>query len=989
MNSNNQNICYNCGGEWISRDGKFVCAHCGTYKPAAITGEELTLLYTAFQKLRLAEFYEAEQEFDDVIHRYPSNSQAYWGRLMARYCIKYEEDYDGKRIPTCYAASIESIFASSDYKKAMECADEENRAVFKKHAGYIERVRKEWIEKAKKEKPYDVFLCYKESDLPNGIDRTKDSLAMQELYVHLTSKGYRVFYSHESLREKVGEKYEPYIFNALSTAKVMIVYGSKPEYITSVWMKNEWTRYEKRMKSGEKKQGSLLVACDGFQPGELPSMLASMQCLNAGDKSFYSDLDESIEKIIYGAPLSEIRKKKRKERAPIVITTLVLLLILCASAAWYFLRPITKVTDSRYGASVSAEYGSFLWNTTLRVEALSSSEAWKDQIAMLPVDTEGSRLYQLSLWNGEEPMAWEGDLTVSIPLPEDVSELRASIYELNGNTAKKVKFEIVDGKIVFKTHQLSVYLIAKREHTVAIDAAIAPTCTAYGYTEGSHCSDCLEVLISPQVIPALGHTGGTEATCTTPQTCTVCGETMKPALGHTTDGPSCTESQNCKVCGVATTPTGHQPSEVSCTEAQICTECGKELAPATGHSHQPSVTLPTCTAEGYTLYICRCGDSYKENIVSALGHKPGEESTCSAPQTCTICLEILRPALEHVLGNTATCAEAQRCALCGEVLKEASAHTPGEWTVAIAPTATQDGLRVRKCTICGNNAEEKSIPATGSQGLAYKVNFGTQTCSITGIGDCKDTDVVIPSTIDGYTVTKIASNAFAGSILLKSTLTSVVIPDTVTKIGMAAFSNCDKLVRIVIGDGVTHVKASAFRGCDNLKEVVIGSSVKSMGLYVFQACKSLENVVIKEGASVIGKYAFANCTSLKSIVIPGSVKKISNFAFSNCKGLTEATIENGVERIGARAFLYCKSLTRVTIPESVKKIGESAFNTCSSLKEIRYGDTATQWAGKKGFLGIRTGRKISFGLMWDNQTGGYSVYCTDGIVSKAGGITEY
>ena len=219
--------------------------------------------------------------------------------------------------------------------------------------------------------------------------------------------------------------------------------------------------------------------------------------------------------------------------------------------------------------------------------------------------------------------------------------------------------------------------------------------------------------------------------------------------------------------------------------------------------------------------------------------------------------------------------------------------------------------------------------------------------------------------------------------------TSVVIPDTVTKIGMAAFSNCDKLVRVVIGEGVTHINASAFRGCDSLTDIVIGSGVKRMGAYVFQGCKKLENVVIKDGASVIGRYAFANCTSLTNLVIPGSVKKICNFAFSNCKGLTEAIIENGVGRIGARAFLYCKSLTRVTIPESVEKIGESAFNTCSSLEEIRYDGTTEQWAGKKGLFGIRTGKKISFGMMWDNQTGGYSVYCTDGTVSKTGGVVIY
>ena len=306
----NQNICYNCGGEWIPRGGRLVCAHCGSYKPTAITGEEMTLLYTAFQKLRLAEFYDAEQEFDDVIRRYPSNAQAYWGRLMARFGIKYEEDYDGGRIPTCYSASIESIFSASDYQKAMEYADEESRAVFKEHAGYIERVRKEWIEKAKKEKPYDIFISYKDSDREHGVKRTRDSFAMQDLYIYLTNKGYRVFFSHETLREKTGEKYEPYIFNALSTAKIMLVYGSDPDYINSTWVKNEWTRYKKRIQAGEKKPNSLLVAYEGFSPSELPLALSSTQCFDATDRRFYSDLTDKIEEILFsGAPAKTIFSK--------------------------------------------------------------------------------------------------------------------------------------------------------------------------------------------------------------------------------------------------------------------------------------------------------------------------------------------------------------------------------------------------------------------------------------------------------------------------------------------------------------------------------------------------------------------------------------------------------------------------------------------------------------------------------------------------------
>ena len=147
----NQNMCYNCGGEIISRGGRFVCSSCGSYMPEQISGEEVSLLYAAFQKLRLADFYEAEREFDDIIRRHPRNAQGYWGRLMSHYGIKYEKDYDGRCIPTCYATSIDSVYESSDYRKAMELADAETRAVFKDHADYMERVRRNgWTRRAVK-----------------------------------------------------------------------------------------------------------------------------------------------------------------------------------------------------------------------------------------------------------------------------------------------------------------------------------------------------------------------------------------------------------------------------------------------------------------------------------------------------------------------------------------------------------------------------------------------------------------------------------------------------------------------------------------------------------------------------------------------------------------------------------------------------------------------------------------------------------------------
>ena len=294
----NQNICNICGDAYVYRSGRWVCPSCGAYKAEELSNEEVTLLYNAAQKLRLANFDEAELAYSDIIEKYPRNPEGYWGRLLSKYGIKYEDDFDGRKIPTCYATSIESVVTDRDYLKAIALADSDTKRYYEEQAGYIERVRREWIERAKREKPYDIFICYKDSDLANGIDRTGDSIVAQELYIHLTEQGYRVFFSRESLRDKVGEKYEPYIFNALSTAKVMLVYGTRSEYITSTWLKNEWHRFYKKIVSGEKHSEALIVACDGFSPNELPSILSSRQCLDANRRTFFSDLDKFVKRIV-------------------------------------------------------------------------------------------------------------------------------------------------------------------------------------------------------------------------------------------------------------------------------------------------------------------------------------------------------------------------------------------------------------------------------------------------------------------------------------------------------------------------------------------------------------------------------------------------------------------------------------------------------------------------------------------------------------------
>lgn len=262
--------CLHCySSEFSERNGHLYCMYCGSKYRQRPEDQEI-LLSMAYRELRFMNFLDAENAFEDIISRHPDLPEAYWGCVCARYGIKFEQDYTGKQIPTCCLPAIESILEDHHYQKALELSDEETAEWYRGQGEYLERVRKTWIERASKLAPYDVFISYKDSDQEKGLDRTEDSLKAQSIYTHLLTQGYSVFYSRESLSNVIGEKYEPYIFQALSTSRAMIVYGSTPEYINSTWVRNEWQRYAKKMQKGEKDKGSLIVICDGFSPKDLP-----------------------------------------------------------------------------------------------------------------------------------------------------------------------------------------------------------------------------------------------------------------------------------------------------------------------------------------------------------------------------------------------------------------------------------------------------------------------------------------------------------------------------------------------------------------------------------------------------------------------------------------------------------------------------------------------------------------------------------------------
>ena len=190
---------------------------------------------------------------------------------------------------------------------------------------------------------------------------------------------------------------------------------------------------------------------------------------------------------------------------------------------------------------------------------------------------------------------------------------------------------------------------------------------------------------------------------------------------------------------------------------------------------------------------------------------------------------------------------------------------------------------------------------------------------------CSLSNIVIPAS-----VTKIGDSVFSSC----SSLSNIVIPASVTRIGDSVFSSCSSLSSIVISDGITSIGDSAFSGCRSLSNIVIPASVTSIGQGAFYDCRSLSNIVIPASVTSIGQGAFYDCRSLSYIVIPASVTSIGDRVFYNCKSLKSIVISDGITSIGDLAFADCCSLSNIVIPASVTSIGDRAFRGCRSLSNI-------------------------------------------------------
>ncbi len=291
--------CKMCGGalEINSESGVAVCEYCGSVQTLPKRNDEVIAnLFNRANNLRIkCEFDKAAQVYEKILNEDNSDAEAHWGLLLCKYGIEYVEDPKTyKRIPTCHRTQYESVLSDVDYLSALANSDGEAKNVYKAQAEEISELQKNILAIVKNEKPFDVFICYKETD-ENG-KRTVDSALANDIYYQLTQEGLKVFYAAITLEDKLGQEYEPYIFAALNSAKVMLVVGTKPEFFDSVWVRNEWSRYLKLMKTDRSR---LLIPCyRAMDAYDLPEEFAHLQAQDMSKIGFVNDVVRGIKKVV-------------------------------------------------------------------------------------------------------------------------------------------------------------------------------------------------------------------------------------------------------------------------------------------------------------------------------------------------------------------------------------------------------------------------------------------------------------------------------------------------------------------------------------------------------------------------------------------------------------------------------------------------------------------------------------------------------------------
>ena len=502
-----------------------------------------------------------------------------------------------------------------------------------------------------------------------------------------------------------------------------------------------------------------------------------------------------------------------------------------------------------------------------------------------------------------------------------------------------------------------------------------------------------------------------DATCLVPQTCTICGRTQGNVAEHIYEtevtGPTCTQNgyttYTCTVCGDSkvehdTNATGHSWQDATCTTPKTCAVCGETEGEALGHSFMDCV-CERCGTIGGT-----CGENLTWTLVDGVltisgmgqmddygfGEAPWYEFKDSiqsvefgdgithigenAFRDCVGLTEMVVPDNITSIGHAAFygCNNLVDVTLSENLTSIGSYAFCDCWNIKEIEiphgVTTIESYVFYNCSALSSAILPEGVTAIGDRAFngCTKLQSIVLPAEVTYVGiaafeNCHAfTEIYIPESVESIGVSAFGrcdnlleisvseNNPYYTSIdgvlfdKIVDTLIQYpcwaageyIVPDSVTTIAKYAFAECDKLTKLTLQDGIRTIGNEAFGECKALIEIELPNSIENIGSGAFGYCTSLKALALPEGLTTIAPNMFSFCTDLETVNIPGTVISIEEGAFYFCSSLTSAVLPESVSSIAFEAFMGCENLVEVNLPSNVTEIADDTFSMCSNLEKI-------------------------------------------------------
>lgn len=302
--------CKMCRGEIKLIDSSHgECIYCGNEITFPCKQEDnyLAMYNRASHFQEIGEYDQAYRAYQHLLDEEPEDADVYWNMVLCKFGVDYVKDdrMSDESLgimefkPTINRMSKESLLEDIDYQAAVKYANDRSRKIYTREAIKISNIQKKYLEIIKDEPPYDVFICFKDTDESSDREnaRTKASVMGEDIYDQLTAKGLKVFFSRISL--KMGSEYEAYIYQALDTAKIMLLVADSKEQLKARWVKNEWSRYCAMMEKDSRKMIIPIYNSHESEmtPEDFPSRISAYQAQDMSKIGVMQDLVHSVCKL--------------------------------------------------------------------------------------------------------------------------------------------------------------------------------------------------------------------------------------------------------------------------------------------------------------------------------------------------------------------------------------------------------------------------------------------------------------------------------------------------------------------------------------------------------------------------------------------------------------------------------------------------------------------------------------------------------------------